>query len=138
MDLIKSMLIPNIQGVYSIVEAKAKTGFICYDINLSLLDIKAINEAGKLLPVKGVGKSGNIVHIRAIGKDDSFYTVFAISPEGQVNDVKGIKINECLLENKFSDMQATHFKPEKYGDTHRLFIGKKPDRKEADVSSYFA
>ena len=88
MDLIKSMLIPNIQGVYSIVEAKAKTGFICYDINLSLLDIKAINN--------------------------------------------------CLLDNKFSDMQATHFKPEKYGDTHRLFIGKKPDRKEADVSSYFA
>ena len=24
--------------------AKAKTGFICYDINLSLLDIKAIND----------------------------------------------------------------------------------------------
>ena len=88
MDLIKSMLTPNKDGVYSIVEAKAKTGFICYDINLSLLDVKAINE--------------------------------------------------CLLENKFSDMQATHFKPEKYGDTHRLFVGKKPQRKEADYAKYFS
>ena len=88
MDLIKSMLTPNKDGVYSIVKAKKAFGFVCYDINLSLLDVKAINE--------------------------------------------------CLLENKFSDMQATHFKPEKYGDNHRLFVGKKPQRKEADVSAYFA
>tara|TARA_R110002020_G_C15809975_1_gene732063 strand:- start:27 stop:305 length:279 start_codon:yes stop_codon:yes gene_type:complete len=88
MDLIKSMLTPNKDGVYSIVEAKAKTGFICYDINLSLLDVKAIND--------------------------------------------------CLEANGFTELQASHFKPEKYGDNHRLFVGKKPQRKEADVSTYFA
>ena len=87
MDLIKSMLTPNKDGVYSIVETSNENGFVCYDINLSLLDVKAINE--------------------------------------------------CLVENGFADLQATHFKPEKYGDTHRLFVGKKPQRKEADVSSYF-
>ena len=32
MDLIKSMLTPNKDGVYSIVEAKNKSGFVCYDI----------------------------------------------------------------------------------------------------------
>ena len=87
MDLIKSMLTPNKDGVYSIIEAKNKNGFNCYDINLSLLDVQAIND--------------------------------------------------CLLENGFAELEATHFKPEKYGDTHRLFVGKKPQRKEADVSSYF-
>jgi len=64
----------------------------------TLLDIKAITETGELLPVKGVGKSGIVVHIRAIGKDNSFHTVFAISPEGQVNDVKGIKMLSTTLE----------------------------------------
>ena len=88
MDLIKSMLTPNKDGVYSIVEAKAKNGFNCYDINLSLLDVKAIND--------------------------------------------------CLVENGFADLQATHFKPEKYGDSHRLFVGKKPQRKEYDPSQYFS
>ena len=88
MNLIKSMLTPNKDGVYSIVKAKKAFGFVCYDINLSLLDVNAIND--------------------------------------------------LLLANGFADMQATHFKPEKYGDTHRLFVGKKPQRKEADVSEYFA
>ncbi len=64
----------------------------------TLLDIKAINEEGELLPVKGVGKSGTVVHIRAIGKDSSFYTIFAISPEGKVNDVKGIKMLSTKVE----------------------------------------
>ena len=88
MDLIKSMLTPNKDGVYSIVEAKNKNGFNCYNINLSLLDVNALNE--------------------------------------------------CLEANGFTELQATYFKPEKYGDNHRLFVGKKPQRKEADVSSYFA
>lgn len=88
MDLIKSMLTPNKDGVYSIVEAKNKSGFVCYDINLSLLDVNAIND--------------------------------------------------CLVENGFAELQATHFKPEKYGDSHRLFVGKKPQRKQFDPSKYFS
>ena len=87
MELIKSMLYANTEGVYSIVEAKAKTGFNCYNINMSVLDIQAINN---------------------------------------------------LLEEVAPHLNAVHFKPEKYGDVHRLYIGKSPQRKEADVSSYFA
>lgn len=64
----------------------------------TLLDIKGITESGEILPVKGVGRSGTIVHIRAIGKSSSFYTLFAISPEGQVNDVKGIKMLNTTVE----------------------------------------
>ena len=64
----------------------------------TLLDIKAITETGELLPVKGVGQSGIVVHIRAIDEDNSFHSIFAISPEGQVNDVKGIKMLTTNLE----------------------------------------
>ncbi len=63
-----------------------------------LLDIKAVTETRELLPVKGVGRSGNIVYIKAIGKDAAFYSVFAISPEGQVNDVKGVKMLKPTVE----------------------------------------
>ena len=63
-----------------------------------LLDIKAVTETGELLPVKGIGRSGNIVYIKAIGKDAAFYSVFAISPEGQVNDVKGVKMLKTTVE----------------------------------------
>ncbi|WP_299123039.1 hypothetical protein [uncultured Winogradskyella sp.] len=64
----------------------------------TLLDIKAITEEGELLPIKGVGQSGMIVHIRAIGEDSAFYNVFAISPKGQVNDVKGVKMLKTTVE----------------------------------------
>tara|TARA_Y100001938_G_scaffold145979_1_gene223840 strand:- start:699 stop:980 length:282 start_codon:yes stop_codon:yes gene_type:complete len=87
MSLIKSMLIPNAEGVFSINEAKKKTGFVCYDINLNIVDVKAINA--------------------------------------------------CLIAEGFDNMEATLFEPEKYGDTHRLFVGPKGQRKEADVSAYF-
>lgn len=63
-----------------------------------LLDIKAITDTGELLPVKGVSRYGMIVQIKAISKDASFYNVFAISPEGQVNDVKGIKMLNTTVE----------------------------------------
>jgi len=64
----------------------------------TLLDIKAVTDEGVLLPVKGVGKSGNIVYIKAIGKDNAFFNVFAISPEGIVNDIKGVKMLDTKLE----------------------------------------
>ena len=64
----------------------------------TLLDIKAITDTGEILPVKGVGINGAIVHIRAIGDDSTFYKVFAISPEGHVNDVKGIKMLQTTVE----------------------------------------
>ena len=44
MDLIKSMLIPDSTGIYQIVETKKKTGFLCYGISLSVMDVKAINQ----------------------------------------------------------------------------------------------
>lgn len=65
-----------------------------------LLDIKAVTKTGELLPVKGIGRSGNIVYIKAIGKDTTFYSVFAISPKGQVNDVKGVKMLKTTVETK--------------------------------------
>ncbi|WP_296386005.1 hypothetical protein [Winogradskyella sp.] len=67
-------------------------------IDGTILDIKAVTDDGDLLPVKGIGQSGTIVHIRAIGKDNLFYNVFAISPEGQVNDVKGVKMLKTTVE----------------------------------------
>ena len=81
------MLIPDSKGIYQIVETKKKTGFLCYGISLSVMDVKAINA--------------------------------------------------CLISEGYSDMEATLFEPEKYGDTHRLFVGPKGQRKEADVSAYF-
>ncbi len=57
----------------------------------TVYDIKALWN-GKKLDVKGVQKSGNITHIKAIARDGSFYGIKAISPEGLLNDVKGVKM----------------------------------------------
>lgn len=64
----------------------------------TLINIKAISEEGDLLDVKGVSKSGNIVHIRAIKEDAIFYNIIAESPQGKVNNVKGIKMGDSTLE----------------------------------------
>jgi hypothetical protein len=90
-------------GVYLPVKLIVKDDDFYYPLkaitnNGTLLDVKAITETGELLPVKGVGKSGTIVYIRAIGKDSSFYNIFAISPEGQINDVKGVKMLKTTVE----------------------------------------
>lgn len=50
------------------------------------------------MDVKGVSKSGNIAHIRAITKDAIFYNIIALSPEGKMNNVKGIKMGDTTLE----------------------------------------
>lgn len=68
------------------------------DTDGTLIDIKAVTEDGEILAVKGVSKSGNIVHIRAITKDTLFYNIIAISPEGKVNNVKGMKMLDTTVE----------------------------------------
>jgi hypothetical protein len=57
-----------------------------------LLDIKAITDEGTYLDVKGIRKTGNIIHMRAITSDSDFYNIVAMSPEGKVNTVKGVKM----------------------------------------------
>ena len=69
-----------------------------------LLDIKAITNTGELLPVKGIGTSGIIIRIRAIGDNDTFYNVFAISPDGHVNDVKGLKMLKTNVETVINEI----------------------------------
>lgn len=63
----------------------------------TIYDIKAL-EDGKMRDVKGVRTSGNLIHIKAIGEDGSFYGIKAISPEGLLNDVKGVRVSETELE----------------------------------------
>ena len=64
----------------------------------ALINIKVITGNGDILDIKGVSKSGNIIHIRAITKDSIFYNIIAISPEGRVNAVKGIKMLDTPVE----------------------------------------
>tara|TARA_Y100000361_G_scaffold137489_1_gene138951 strand:- start:1161 stop:1439 length:279 start_codon:yes stop_codon:yes gene_type:complete len=85
-NLLISMLVPSSDGQYSIVEAKSGKGFNCYEIELSKLDVNALNEC-----------------LTSVG----------------------------------SELKATHFKPEKFGDVHRLYVGPRPQRKEANISKFF-
>ena len=62
------------------------------DENGTLINIKVLADDGEILPIKGVRKTGNIVHLRAITRDSVFYNIIAISPEGKVNSVKGMKM----------------------------------------------
>ncbi|NNM16970.1 MAG: hypothetical protein HKP24_00225 [Croceitalea sp.] len=63
-----------------------------------LIGIKAETETGGLLDVKGVSQTGNIVHLRAINKYLKYYNIIAISPEGKVYDVKGLKMLDTPVE----------------------------------------
>lgn len=63
----------------------------------TIFNIKALDQ-GKVLDVKGVRSSGNIIHIKAIAQDGTQYGVKAISPEGQLNDVKGVKMADATEE----------------------------------------
>ena len=64
----------------------------------TVLDVKAIDEDGELIDVKGFSKSGNIVNIRAIRSQPIMYTIIAVSPDGKVNDVKGVKMTSQEIE----------------------------------------
>ncbi|MGB5417233.1 DUF7486 family protein [Algibacter sp.] len=70
----------------------------------TLFDIMAITEENDQMPIKGIGKSGNIVYIKVIDKDNSFYKVFAISPKGIINDIKGIKLLDTKEETTINDV----------------------------------
>jgi hypothetical protein len=48
--------------------------------------------------VKGVRQAGNIIDIQAITPDGAFYGGKAISRDGQLNDVKGIKMTKENIE----------------------------------------
>ncbi|MBO6606412.1 hypothetical protein [Psychroserpens sp.] len=80
----------------------------------NIIDIKALSERGEILPIKGVSKSGNVIHIRAISGGTIFYNIVAISPEGQFNDVKGVKMISSEVEANiygvpiFSHVKALH------------------------------
>lgn len=64
----------------------------------TILDVKAIDKDGELIDIKGFSKSGNIIHIRAIRSQPIMYTIIAVSPEGRVNDVKGVKMTNDEVE----------------------------------------
>ncbi len=64
----------------------------------TLIDIKAITEDGKILDIKGIGRAGNIVHVRAIAANATFYNIVAVSPEGKMNTVKGVKMMTARVE----------------------------------------
>ena len=64
----------------------------------TIIDIKAVTKNGEIWDVKGVSKSGNIVHLRAISKLGVFYNIIAVSPDGKVNDVKGLKMLDTEVE----------------------------------------
>jgi hypothetical protein len=72
----------------------------------TLLDIKAITEDGEILDVKGTSKSGNIVHLRAIDKNHKRYNIIAISPLGNVMDVKGIKMMDTEVEGEINGVEV--------------------------------
>ncbi len=72
----------------------------------NLVGIKAVTEDGEILDVKGVSKSGNVVHLRAITKNLLFYNIIAVSPEGKVNDVKGIKMLDTTVETVINGIQV--------------------------------
>jgi len=68
------------------------------DADGTLIDIKGITKDGEILNVKGVTRSGNIVRLRAINVNATSYNIIAVSPEGYVNSVKGVKMSESAVE----------------------------------------
>ena len=64
----------------------------------TILDVKAIDTDGEIIDVKGISKTGNIVHLRAIRPQVIMYSIIAVSPNGQVNNVKGIKMMDQEVE----------------------------------------
>ena len=68
------------------------------DTDGTIYAIKAIADKGKQLDIKGVSQSGNIIHIEAILNDIDSYNIIAISPKGEINIVKGIKMLKDSVE----------------------------------------
>ncbi len=72
----------------------------------TILDVKAIDEDGELIDIKGFSRSGNIVHLRAIRSQPIMYTIIAVSPDGKVNDVKGVKMSKEEVETEFNGVKV--------------------------------
>jgi len=83
-------MLPKGDSEYYPVKAIAKDG--------TIIDIKAIAEDGTILNVKGVKKSGNIIHISAVTADGLTFNVYAMSPFGEANVVKGLKMLDSEVE----------------------------------------
>lgn len=81
-------MLPQENGIYP-VKAIDPSG--------KIYDIKAMDGETRL-DVKGVVRSGNIIDIKAISSDGTHYGVKAFSPDGQLNDVKGLKMGEGDIE----------------------------------------
>ena len=64
----------------------------------TLIDIKAFTPNGEILDIKGVNRSGNIIQLRAINLEGVFYNIIAVSPDGKVNAVQGIKMMDGPVE----------------------------------------
>ena len=86
MELLYTMLIPNEDNVYALVESKKGDGFCCYDVNASTLDIAKLNSLAQELDLP---------------------------------------------------VRASEFKPERYGDSHFIYIGPPMKRKQLDVTKFF-
>lgn len=84
------IILPNTNGKYFPLVAITENG--------KTLKIIAVNEEGKYLEVKGHTKSGNIIYISAITSDNMGYNIIAISPFGEVNSVKGMKMLDATEE----------------------------------------
>ncbi len=72
----------------------------------SILDVKALDPDGEIIDVKGISKSGNIVHIRAIRPQNIMYNIIAVSPDGNVNSVKGVKLNDEEVETVINGVKV--------------------------------
>ena len=70
-----------------------------------IMDIRAMTEEGLKLPIKGVSKTGNIIHLRAIDDGLEYYNIIAISPFGDVNQVKGLKMMDSDVEATISGVK---------------------------------
>ncbi len=84
------IILPNTNGKYFPLVAITEKG--------KTLKIIAVNEEGEYLEVKGHTKSGNIIYISAITSDNMGYNIIAISPFGEVNSVKGMKMLDATEE----------------------------------------
>lgn len=76
------------------------------DKNGKILKIKAIDKNGDVFDVKGFSRSGNIMHLRAISKDFKYYNIIALSPQGRVNAVKGIKMMDEEVETVYRGVKV--------------------------------
>jgi len=76
-----------------LVSKQQFTPVVAITNNGNAYKLKAITPEEEQIEVIGVVRFDNIVIMKAVTKKGKFYGVKAISPTGQLNDIKGIKIN---------------------------------------------